>query len=160
MRKAVSHLHFLQNLLETYYKPTSSEEKYRENLSRESKLKSRSETTATARSFSRGEDESRLRSAMFDDAESIEGYSSRGNKLRWLLSSDSLGDYSKEDDLDRMLESSASGAVLEVCLLFVNMQQGWVFWGGEGVVLLLSIMPYPPASLVLLLYCQVLGFPV
>lgn len=113
VRKAVSHLHLLQNLLETYYKPACSD---RANISRESKFKSRSETIVTGGSISRDEDESRLRSATLDDVESLEGYTSRGNKLRWLLSSDSVGDYTKEDELDRMLESSASGAVLEVCL--------------------------------------------
>jgi hypothetical protein len=119
VRKAVSHLHLLQNLLETYYKPSSSEKYSRNDFSRESKLVSRSATADSTQTFSRAETESHLKSTSHEN-ESSAGYSSHRNKLQWLLSSDSLGEYNKEDDLGRILESSASGAVLEVSNNFFN----------------------------------------
>lgn len=50
---------------------------------------------------------------------------SRGqvDKRKWLMSYGSFGEIEEEEDTSRHLESSASGAVLEVIILFTPIQQ-------------------------------------
>lgn len=81
-----------------------------EGLQKESKLKS--QMTGDRTLFSRTDTESQLKDSPFQNR----SLSSKNiDKRQWLMSYGSFGELTQDDeDLDRRLESSASGAILEV----------------------------------------------
>lgn len=105
VRKAVSHLHQLQDLVDLFYKTEHFDEDERlskQRFSAVSEGKSTRQVEQILESQGVTEESSQLSSA-----------SSHGRRIRWLLSSASLGNIEEEADSVRV-ESSASGATLEV----------------------------------------------
>ncbi|KAL9979922.1 hypothetical protein ACROYT_G008441 [Oculina patagonica] len=106
VRKAVSHLHQLQDLIDSFYMtgPPDEEERFskqRSSLASDLEFKDKEEL---------------LESQGFpEDSTHMSSASSHGRRIRWLLSSASLGNIEEETaSIEPRLESSASGATLEI----------------------------------------------
>lgn len=105
VRKAVSHLHQLQDLVDLFYKVENVDEDERFSKQR-SCGRSDLEVKGIEEASSLAEESMHFASA-----------SSHGRRIHWLLSSASLGNVDEDTELsiaEPRLESSASGATLEV----------------------------------------------
>ena len=114
VRKAVSHLHHLQNLLDSScmrYQSSPTEKPSRNEFLQEKS----SMTSDGTLSLSRTNTDSPLKDGSYQKETPV-SCSGNHHRLRWLLSSASLGEFNQEQDdaMERRLESSASGAILEV----------------------------------------------
>lgn len=106
VRKAVSHLYQLQDLIDSFYMTGFSEEEERFSKQRSS--------VASDLEFKDKEEVAEIQGVP-EDSSHMSSASSHGRRIRWLLSSASLGNIEEEGvSFEPRLESSASGAVLEV----------------------------------------------
>lgn len=106
VRKAISHLYQLQDFIDSFYMPGFPEEeerfsKQRSSLASDLELKDKEEVVESQ--------------GVPEDSSHMSSASSHGRRIRWLLSSASLGNIEEEGvSYEPRVESSASGAMLEV----------------------------------------------
>lgn len=106
VRKAVSHLHKLQDLIDAFYMTDLPDEKGKNGKQRSSVVLDLDAKDKEELSESQGP---------LEDSTHLSSASSHGRRIRWLLSSASLGNIEEEmTSVEPRLESSASGATLEV----------------------------------------------
>ncbi|XP_020616099.1 coiled-coil domain-containing protein 178-like [Orbicella faveolata] len=106
VRKAVSHLYQLQDLIDSFYMTEFLEEeerfsKQRSSMTSDLEFKDKEEVVESQ--------------GVPEDSSHMSSASSHGRRIRWLLSSASLGNIEEEGvSFEPRLESSASGATLEI----------------------------------------------
>lgn len=106
VRKAISHLYQLQDFIDSFYMPGFPEEeerfsKQRSSLASDLELKDKEEVVESQ--------------GVPEDSSHMSSASSHGRRIRWLLSSASLGNIEEEGvSYEPRVESSASGAMLKV----------------------------------------------
>ncbi|RMX48295.1 hypothetical protein pdam_00014726 [Pocillopora damicornis] len=106
VRKAVSHLHKLQDLIDAFYMTDLPDEKGKNGRQRSSVVLDLDAKDKEELLESQGP---------LEDSTHLSSASSHGRRIRWLLSSASLGNIEEEmTSVEPRLESSASGATLEV----------------------------------------------
>ncbi|KAJ7387735.1 hypothetical protein OS493_001078 [Desmophyllum pertusum] len=107
VRKAVSHLHQLQDLIDLFCTTGLPDEEERFSKQRSS--------VASDLEFKDKEELLESQGFPAEDSTHVSSASSHGRRIRWLLSSASLGNIEEETaSVEPRLESSASGATLEV----------------------------------------------
>lgn len=108
VRKAVAHLHQLQDLVDLLHKTDNFEGEGRSSKRRSSSMSDIKD---------KGLDDDSSQSVPAEESTQFSSASSHGRRIHWLLSSASLGNIDEDTELsigEPRLESSASGATLEV----------------------------------------------
>ncbi|KAK2574373.1 Coiled-coil domain-containing protein 178 [Acropora cervicornis] len=108
VRKAVAHLHQLQDLVDLLHKTDNFEGEGRSSKRRSSSISDIKD---------KGLDDDSSQTVPAEESTQFSSASSHGRRIHWLLSSASLGNIDEDTELsigEPRLESSASGATLEV----------------------------------------------